>query len=414
MVVVTVEAQDRRSVLSLPGSRVLLAGCGHHTAGSHLPDIPSVSRTITDLADALGKTSGLDAQRIRLVVDPHGPVEFGDAIVDAAEQASDVLLVYYVGHGLIGRDGQLYLATQASDDLSRGIPGHRALAYSAVSDVVAQSRARLIIILLDCSFAARAFAETRGGSIYLLAATGFAERALAPPGQPHTAFTGELIRLLNEGDPAGPQWLTLADVHRGLDRALLAKGMPRVRRQANDISDDDPIAINRAYREPEAFAQPNDPAGGTIVRGHAFLSYVHENSDKVDWLQQVLQAAGVQVWRDTENLWPGEDWRARIRQAITQDALAFVACFSRDSTSRSVSYMNEELLLAVDQLRLRRPDEPWLIPVRLDDCVIPEINLGGGRTLASIQHADLFGTNLDEAARRLVASVSRILSHRAK
>ena len=139
-------------------------------------------------------------------------------------------------------------------------------------------------------------------------------------------------------------------------------------------------------------------AGDAVtVQGHAFLSYVREDSDKVDWLQQLLETAGIQVWRDTTNLWPGEDWRARIRQAITQDALVFIACFSQHSTYRHISYMNEELILAVEQLKLRRPDEPWLIPIRLDNCVIPEINLGGGRTLSSIQYATSSAKNPTKA-----------------
>lgn len=55
----------------------------------------------------------------------------------------------------------------------------------------------------------------------------------------------------------------------------------------------------------------------------------------------------------------------------------------------------KELSLAIDQLRLRRPDDPWLIPVRFDDCNIPDLELGVGRTLASIQRADLFGASRD-------------------
>jgi hypothetical protein len=117
--------------------------------------------------------------------------------------------------------------------------------------------------------------------------------------------------------------------------------------------------------------------------GYAFISYVREDSRKVDRLQRTLEAAGVRVWRDTANLWPGEDWRAKIRQAITNDALVFIACFSRKSLARGRSYQNEELALALEQLRLRRPDVPWLIPVRFDDCDIPEWDIGGGRTLVA-------------------------------
>jgi hypothetical protein len=69
---------------------------------------------------------------------------------------------------------------------------------------------------------------------------------------------------------------------------------------------------------------------------------------------------------------------------------------------------NEELALAVDQLRRRRADLPWLIPVRFDDSAIPDLEIGAGRTLASLQRADVFGADRDEAIGRLVRSVMRI------
>lgn len=147
--------------------------------------------------------------------------------------------------------------------------------------------------------------------------------------------------------------------------------------------------------------------------GHAFISYVREDSDDADWLQWMLETAGIRVWRDTADLWPGEDWRAKIRQAITADALVFIACFSRNSLARNVSYQNEELMLAIEQLRLRRPGEPWLIPVRFDDCAIPDLDIGGGRTIGSIQRADLYGDRRQEHAARLVTIVVRKLGARS-
>ena len=150
-----------------------------------------------------------------------------------------------------------------------------------------------------------------------------------------------------------------------------------------------------------------------MLVGHAFVSYVREDSLQVDRMQRVLEPRGVRVWRDTADLWPGEDWRAKIRHAITDNALVFIACFSRNSILRQKSYQREELSLAIEQMRLRSPDEPWLIPVRFDDCEIPEYDIGGGRSLASIQRADLFGVRSDEAATRLATAVLRILSRQS-
>jgi hypothetical protein len=152
-----------------------------------------------------------------------------------------------------------------------------------------------------------------------------------------------------------------------------------------------------------AMTRPNN------LVGHAFISYVREDSRQVDQLQQALQAAGVPVWRDTADLWPGEDWRVKIRRAITDNALVFIVCFSLASLSRARSYQNEELVLVIDQLRMRALEDPWLIHVRLDECEIPDRDIGGGRALRSIQRADLFGDRSDEGTARLVATVQRIL-----
>jgi hypothetical protein len=47
--------------------------------------------------------------------------------------------------------------------------------------------------------------------------------------------------------------------------------------------------------------------------------------------------------------------------------------------------------------------------VRFDDCDMPHLELGAGRTLGSIQRADLFGDRRDIENERLVAAVLRLL-----
>jgi TIR domain len=145
-------------------------------------------------------------------------------------------------------------------------------------------------------------------------------------------------------------------------------------------------------------------------RGHAFISYVREDKRRVDHLEQVLESDGIPVWRDTHDLWPGEDWRKKIRDAIAADSLAFIVCFSTYSEARQKSYQRDELLLAIEQLRLRSTDRPYLLTVRFDNCPIPELPIGAGRTLDSLQWVDLFGRHRQENERRLAEGVKRILS----
>jgi len=141
---------------------------------------------------------------------------------------------------------------------------------------------------------------------------------------------------------------------------------------------------------------------------HAFLSYASVDSEKADAVQAVLEAAGVRVWRDLAEVWPGDDWRERVRQAIAGDALAFVACLSSAGLAAERSGQHEELLWAVEELRRRPWGLPWLIPVRLDDCEIPAIDIGAGRTLQSLAAADAFGPNRGEGLARLVIAVTGI------
>ena len=142
--------------------------------------------------------------------------------------------------------------------------------------------------------------------------------------------------------------------------------------------------------------------------GHVFISYVREDAERVDRLQRLLEAEGITVWRDTSDLWPGQDWRIEIRKAI-ESGLAFIACFSEHSESKDISYQNEELIFAIEMMRRRPPGVVWLLPVRFADCRLPPFDLGASRTLNSLQRVDLFdGTAWEPAAARLAAAVRRV------
>jgi hypothetical protein len=195
------------------------------------------------------------------MTDPGAPAEVGLALAAEAEQAADVLVFYYVGHGLVSEDGQLYLATRMTvSDQSR--LRYTALAYADVRKTLLDSPARSLVVLLDCCFSGRAtggvlgdelgevgsLTEIHGG--FVLTAAGRSEPAFAPPGQRHTAFTGQLLRLLVDGHPDAPPHWTLHDMHRFLARELVALGLSRPQCRAFGRVGELVLASNLAWRAP--------------------------------------------------------------------------------------------------------------------------------------------------------------------
>jgi hypothetical protein len=145
------------------------------------------------------------------------------------------------------------------------------------------------------------------------------------------------------------------------------------------------------------------------AHGKVFISYVREDSLSVDELQATLEEAGLEVWRDTKDLWPGQDWKHEIAMAIREGSLVFMPCFSSNSEARRSTYQNEEILLAIDEFRLMPPFAQWILPVRFEKAAIPSYDLGAGRTLRSLQAADLYGGGKSSQLERLVLTVTRLL-----
>lgn len=233
----------------------------------------------------LREQGGVPKENLRVLVDPASPLEFGEAVDRAAAEASDALLVHFVGHGLVGSDNVLYLATCATDDLVDGL-SYKALAYPALRQAVQRSRARAVAVILDCCFAGRAegllgppalaaaFEQTlvRGG--FLLASAAREEHGLARPGEEYTAFTGSLIRLLRHGDPTGPGNLTLDHAYRYLNRVLPAEGAPRPRRHSSDRAGELVLARNSAYTPRRPVRRATEPPAVDVESATAACPYL--------------------------------------------------------------------------------------------------------------------------------------------
>ena len=122
---------------------------------------------------------------------------------------------------------------------------------------------------------------------------------------------------------------------------------------------------------------------------HVFISYVHDDLVLVERLCNALKVSGINVWLDRDDIKPGMRWEDAIRNAIA-DGTYFIACFSKEYSARSRSYMNEELTLAVEELRRRPTDRVWFIPVLLTEGEIPSRSIGAGEDLRSLQWVELY------------------------
>ena len=122
---------------------------------------------------------------------------------------------------------------------------------------------------------------------------------------------------------------------------------------------------------------------------HVFISYVRENQKLVDRLCAELRSHGIEVWLDRESIDIGVRWKTAIRSAIKSGAY-FIACFSSEYASRERTYMNEELNLAIDELRMRPKNRAWFIPALLSKCQTPDWEIGGGENLQALQWVNLY------------------------
>ncbi len=127
-----------------------------------------------------------------------------------------------------------------------------------------------------------------------------------------------------------------------------------------------------------------------------FIAYVEEDLAFARKLYRAFGDCGLRPWLDKKRLMPGQNWPRAIETAIhTSDF--FVACFSRRATTKRGSF-HSELRYALFCAAKVPLDEIFLIPLRLDDCVVPN------RISKQIQYLDLF-PDWKAGVRRLIAVI---------
>ncbi len=104
----------------------------------------------------------------------------------------------------------------------------------------------------------------------------------------------------------------------------------------------------------------------TAARNAVFLSYASDDAEAALRICEALRSGGIEVWFDRSELRGGDAWDQKIRQQIRSCAL-FIPLISRNTSARGEGYFRLEWKLAVDRSHLMASDQPFLVPVAIDD-----------------------------------------------
>ncbi|SHM52872.1 caspase, EACC1-associated type [Streptomyces yunnanensis] len=256
-------------------SRAVLIGTGAHTDGSGLSSLPAIGANLAHLRQVLTDpaTGSLPSEHCITAAESATASQVGSLLARVAQEATDLLFVYYGGHGLVDDRGRLHLAlshTDAEDIRWTALP------FENLREELVDSPAAIRVLVLDCCFSGRAIeAMTSGHSTvagqidvagtYTLASTSANAVAYAPEGAAHTAFTGALLAALR-----GPVPLNLDDLFGEVRHDLAVRGLPRPQRRAVDNAGDlvlvrppEPAVprLSRAIEAPPAaWPDPDDSA----------------------------------------------------------------------------------------------------------------------------------------------------------
>ncbi|GAA1541274.1 hypothetical protein GCM10009827_070890 [Dactylosporangium maewongense] len=275
-------------------SRVVLVGNAHY-AHPDISDLPTVSAGVAALAEAFTAPAlgGLKTGNCQVLINPQRPGDVTGPVRRAADEAQDVLVVYFSGHGQ--RDPRLRgLYLQVGDTDPDDLPA-TAIDVQHIRSLILESRARYRILILDCCYSGAALPlmgdgdnesdlqEADGVAILSSGDANFHANPVDVEGR-FTLFTGALIRAVRQGLDNGEPTLTITAVFQHL-RAVL--GQPRI----NQSGAIDRVGLFRNARY-EGTVEPDQLAsGGTTFRAPAEL--IRERMRQVAWTVTLTFACAV-------------------------------------------------------------------------------------------------------------------------
>ncbi|QKQ76666.1 toll/interleukin-1 receptor domain-containing protein [Nostoc sp. TCL240-02] len=120
-----------------------------------------------------------------------------------------------------------------------------------------------------------------------------------------------------------------------------------------------------------------------------FLAHASEDKALVRDIHSRLLSHGFQPWLDELDILPGQTWRTAIPRAIRESDI-FIACLSQRSVQKE-GYVQREFRLALETYAEKPPETIYLIPLKFDNCEIPDIQLPNlGISLRDFQWLDFW------------------------
>ncbi|MFJ2671380.1 protein kinase [Streptomyces sp. NPDC087525] len=274
-------------------SRALLIGFAKYR---HEPPLPAVTNNLDALEEFFTSPAGwgLPTKHCQVIRNATVADDLIGPLCSNAAAARDTLFVYYAGHGILDEDMEFSLSLPDAQ-LDKPWTG---VSYKWVRRYVAQARAQRRVVILDSCFSGKA--QTAMGSsseaVRVQAATNGTvvitsarddRVALAPVGEPYTAFTGELLNVLHKGIDGEPAIITVNQIYECVKQALTSKGRPRPDRTGSDTAGNTLMAVNRAFVQAERRSEPAVPARRYLRALVTRLQQAHDDRTDVEPASQV-------------------------------------------------------------------------------------------------------------------------------
>jgi hypothetical protein len=101
-----------------------------------------------------------------------------------------------------------------------------------------------------------------------------------------------------------------------------------------------------------------------------FLCHASQDKSDVRGLYRRLRDNDFDVWLDEERLLPGQEWEHEIRKAVRRSD-AIIICLSQQAITKR-GFVQKEIRLALDVADEQPEGSIFLIPLKLEDCEVPD------------------------------------------